>query len=78
MQLFEGEHLEHLIRHMYGVQELDKARITEMLDLLCDPKNLNIYIRSKSYESVCTKEDTWYKTKYLRESFNEGQLRLMT
>ena len=78
MQIFEGEDLEQLIRHLYGIQEFDKERITQLIELINDPKNLNIYIRSKSYESVSIQEDPWYKTKYLREPFNDDLLSVMT
>jgi len=44
---------------------------------MLDPKNLNIYIRSKSFESICDKEDKWYKTKYTRSAFSEELLRLI-
>lgn len=56
---------------MYIVEDLDKQRIQEMSDLLADPKNLNIFLRSKSFEGQTDKEEYWYKTKYARESFSD-------
>ncbi len=35
---------------MYVVDSLDKGRVEQMSNLIVDPKNLNIYIRSKSFE----------------------------
>lgn len=32
--------------------------------MLADPKNLNIFIRSKKFEGQVNLEDKWYKTKY--------------
>ena len=51
-----------------------------MSELLTNPKNLNIYIRSKNFDasSQCTLEDPFYSTKYGREPFSEHLLRLMT
>lgn len=70
MQLFEDEHIEHLLKHAYVVDELDAKRIQEMSELICDPSKVNIYIRSKSFEKECQLEDTWYKTKYSRQPFS--------
>jgi secreted Zn-dependent insulinase-like peptidase len=52
-----------------------------MSELIADPKNLNIYIRSKSFEKnpeLTPLEDQWYFTKYGKEKFNETLLRRMT
>ena len=44
-----------------------------MSNLLTDPKHLNIYLRSKSFEGAAelNKEDYWYKTKYGNGPFPE-------
>ena len=77
----EPETLPHLIKHMYVVERFDKERTQEMSELLVNPKNLNIYLRSKTFEStpeLCPIEDNWYLTKYGKEQFNEKLLSLMT
>jgi secreted Zn-dependent insulinase-like peptidase len=51
-----------------------------MSELIADPKNLNIYIRSKSFESnpeLVPLEDQWYFTKYGKEKFNEDLIKCM-
>jgi len=69
-----------LIKHMYVVEKMDRERIQEMSGLISDPRNLNIYLRSKSFEKTpeaCPIEDPWYKTKYGKEKFSEKLLGLM-
>lgn len=82
MQKFDtNETLAELIRHSYVVESLDKPRVQEMSDLLVNPKNLNIYLRSKTFSeepSLTPIEDRWYKTKYGKEAFNEKLLKIMT
>jgi len=51
LQLFEDETIKDVIKHMYIVEKLDKSRIQELSDMLTDPKKVNIYVRSKSFES---------------------------
>ena len=79
-QFGEPDLLPDLIRHMYVVDQLDKERIQHMSDLLFNPKNLNIYLRSKNFDvsTQCTLEDPFYNTKYGREPFSEHLLGLMT
>lgn len=43
-----------------------------------NPANINIFIRSKTFDAECDKTDTWYKTKYNRQAFSEELLRLIT
>jgi hypothetical protein len=52
-----------------------------MSGLLANPKNLNVYLRSKNFEKepeLCPIEDPWYFTKYGKEQFSEKMLGLMT
>lgn len=67
-----------MLKQFYIIEEFDRERIQEMSNLIADPKNLNIYMRSKSFEKDCTREDKWYKTKYSRESFSEDLLKIIT
>ena len=48
-----------------------------MANLIADPKNLNIFFRSKSFENECTLEDKWFGTKFSKEGFSEHLLTLM-
>lgn len=51
--------------------------IQRMSTLLTDPKNVNIYIRSKSFDNkadLTPLEDRWYKTKYGKEPFSPALL----
>lgn len=51
MQLFENDNdLPYIMKHKYVVEDLDKPRIQEMSNLLADPNNLSIFIRSKKFE----------------------------
>lgn len=55
MQLFEtDDDLPHILRHAYVADELDHKRVQQMSELLCDPSRVNIYMRSKTFESQCT------------------------
>lgn len=78
MQLFsEPEKLADIIRHQYIVEKYDPEMIQQMSNLLTDPKNVNIYIRSKSFDTkpeLTPIEDRWYKTKYGKEHFNPALL----
>jgi insulysin len=77
MQLFyEPEKLADIIRHQYIVEKFDPEMIQQMSNLLTDPKNVNIYIRSKSFDKpeLTPIEDKWYKTKYGKEPFNPALL----
>ncbi len=50
MQDFDTpEKIQDIIKHMYVVETLDKDRTQEMSNLLIDPQNLNIYLRSKTF-----------------------------
>jgi secreted Zn-dependent insulinase-like peptidase len=52
MQQFDTEEtLPHLIRHSYIVENFDKELTQKMSELLTDPKNVNIYLRSKTFEA---------------------------
>jgi insulysin len=66
---------------MYVVEEFDKARIQEMSELLTNPKNTNIYLRSKTFEKqpeLCPITDPWYYTKYGKEAFPSALFSRMT
>lgn len=66
---------------MYVVERLDKDRVQEMSKHIINPHNLNIYHRSKNFESkpeLVPQEDRWYKTKYGKEKFSEKLLNLIT
>ena len=58
--------------------ELDRPRLEEIINQMNNPANINIFIRSKSFEGQCDKVDTWYKTKYSRQAFSEEMIRLLT
>ena len=44
---------------------------------LCDPANMNILIRSKSFEGQTDEILRWYNTKYEKRPFSEDLLKLM-
>jgi insulysin len=54
MQKFEGESLKDILRHVYITDDFDEKRIQEMSNLIADHSNLNIYLRSKSFEGKTT------------------------
>lgn len=63
MQLFEAEEdIPNLLSHSYLTEEFDKETIKNLITYLCDPKNLNIYIRSQKFEGKLDKFDKWQKT----------------
>jgi secreted Zn-dependent insulinase-like peptidase len=81
MQQFDGSEaaVEDMIRHMYVVEQFDKPRIQIMSELLTQPQNLNIYLRSKTFsEEQCPIADPWYFTKYGKEKFSDRILQLIT
>lgn len=79
MQEFDTEAtLPDILRHSYIVQELDRARTQQMSDLLADPSNVNLYLRSQSFGEACTLVEPWFTTKYSVESISEHLLSLMT
>ena len=43
------ETIPDILKHMYVVEELDRSRIQQMSDLIADPANLNVYLRSKTF-----------------------------
>ena len=52
------EYRTNLLRHQYVVEEFNPTQIQELSDLLADPKNVNIYFRSKQFtEAECPLED---------------------
>lgn len=71
MQKFDtAETLPHLIRHSYITEVFDKELTQRMSEMLTDPKNVNIYLRSKTFEAspdLCPIQDPWYFTKYGKE-----------
>ena len=58
------------------VEELDKPRTQEMLNLVSQPEGSLIIIRSKSFEGTgeCTLEDTYFGTKYVKQAYSESLL----
>jgi secreted Zn-dependent insulinase-like peptidase len=76
MQRFEKvEDLPHLLRHRYVADDFNKDRIQEMQTLIADPKNSQIYLRSKSFDdSILTIDQYWYKFKYSSEKYSNELL----
>lgn len=68
----DPKYRERLIKSQYVVEEFNKEVIQEMANLIADPKNLNIYFRSKKFEGQCELDDIWYHTKYSCEKFSES------
>jgi secreted Zn-dependent insulinase-like peptidase len=73
----QGEDVENIIRKSYEIDHFDKERTQEMLNLVSDPTQCNIYIRSKKFEGKTDKEAPWYSTKYSSEKFSEDLLNKM-
>ena len=81
MQLFETEEkLRDILKHEYVIEELDRERIQETSALLADPKNVVVFMRSKTFEEqgICTLEDPWYHTKYSKEPLKAELIEKMT
>ena len=62
---------------MYVAEELDKPRVQQMSELIADPSNLNIFLRSKTFQDHCQLEDKWFKTKFSKEPFSPELQNLM-
>jgi insulysin len=80
LQLFDTpDKLKEIIKHQHVVEELDKPRTQEMLDLVSQPEGSLIIIRSKSFEATgeCTQEDTYFGTKYVKQPYSESLLEKM-
>lgn len=60
------------------MEEFDYQVIQQLAEMLCDPSNLMLFLRSKSFEGMELKEEKWFKTKYSIEPIPEDLLKLMT
>lgn len=66
--------MSQILRSKYVADVFDKPRIQQMTELLCDPKNLLVFLRSKSFEGKLKDMEYWYKTPYETEKINEALL----
>lgn len=64
MQLFDESNMDQLIRNSYVVDEFNQSKISQVLEHLCNPENVNIFMRSKTFQEECTETEEWYETKY--------------
>ena len=74
MPQFNDENVDQLIRARYVVDQFDQEKTREIAGMMCDPKNLNIYMRSKSFEGKTDQVDKWYATKYSVDPLSESLL----
>ena len=51
------------------MDEFNHEKIKSMSNWLCDPKKLNIMVRSRSFENETDQTEYWYGTKYKVEEF---------
>jgi len=52
------------MRQRYEIDQFDGAKITEIIEVLCNPTRCNIEMRSKSFEAECTETEEWFSTKF--------------
>ena len=77
MQKFDDSNIQNLLRSAYVADKFDEQKISQIADELCNPLNLNIYLRSKSLEEECTETEEWYSTKHVIAPFSEALLQKM-
>ena len=48
------------------MDEFDKTLNQQIIDMLCNPDHLNLFLRSKTFEEdgECDQIEEWYGTKY--------------
>lgn len=77
MQKFEDSNIQNILRSGYVADIFDEQKISSIASELCNPQNLNIYLRSKSLETECTETEEWYSTKHVITPFSESLLAKM-
>ena len=60
-----------LMRSRYVVDEFNEELIQKYAEYLCDPSNVSIMMRSKSFEGKTDLTAEWYNTKYSVQDFPE-------
>lgn len=71
MQKFDQSNIEEVIEHKYLAKTWKPDQLKDVIKDLCDPRNANYYLRSKSFEGKLTKSAPWYKTSYESEKLTE-------
>lgn len=78
MPQFNDDNIDQIIRSNYVVEEFDEEKTKQLAQEICKTTNLNVVIRSKSFEGQTNQTDEWYGTKYSVEDFSEGLKERMT
>lgn len=72
MHYFEDSNVEKLLSAAYLHEAFDKEMTQKISEILTDPNNCYIQMKSKSFEGKTDKHEKWYKTDYIRENFKEN------
>lgn len=62
------------MRSNYIIDEFNHDKLKIVSDSICDPKKLNIMLRSKSFDDQTDQVEEWYGTKYKVEDFSSALL----
>mmetsp|Transcript_1318 Transcript_1318/g.1693 ORF Transcript_1318/g.1693 Transcript_1318/m.1693 type:complete len:895 (-) Transcript_1318:261-2945(-) len=77
MQNFEDSNMDQLIRSKYTFDEFNKQQIEDISEMICDPINCNVNLKSKSFEGTTDQEAAHFKTKYSIAPFSDALLKRM-
>ena len=64
VHLFEDSNVDQLIRANYVVETFDKAAVQALTEKLCDPANMNVFVRSHKFNEQTDQRAPWYDTAY--------------
>jgi len=74
MHIFNDENISQLNRSRYVVDEFKPELLQQIAESLCDPKGLNILMRSQSFKDtdLVSETEEWYGTKYKVTQFTDS------
>lgn len=74
IHIFNEDNMSNLIRSTMVAEEYNPTLLKEIIDAMCSPANLDIYIRSKSFEGQVEEVVEFYNTKHSVVKFSEELL----
>lgn len=78
MHIFNEGNMSNLIRSTMIADQFDVERLKSIIDAMCNPANVDIYLRSKTFEGQVQEEVEFYKTKHTATKFSEELLAKIT
>jgi secreted Zn-dependent insulinase-like peptidase len=73
MHVFTDENIHDINRTKYVVDDFNPEQLKTIAESLCDPKGLNILMRSQSFKDtpLVSETEEWYGTKYKVTPFSD-------